>query len=50
MHNEVIAEVSPLKACVLSHAAQLVKNVSSVSLHLYDKTGRDLGQLSMTSL
>jgi hypothetical protein len=50
VHNEVIAEVSPLKAFVLSHAAQPVKNVSSVSLHLYDKAGRDLGQLSMTSL
>ena len=42
VHKEVIATVDPLKACVLSRAVKPVKSVSSVSLHLYDKNGRDL--------
>ena len=51
VHSEtIVSQVSPLKASVLSHTIRAIENTSSVSLHLYDKTGRDLGQLARTSL
>ena len=51
IHREtVVPQVSPLKASVLSHTIRAIESTSSISLHLYDKTGRDLGQLAKTSL
>ncbi len=51
IHSEtIVSQVSPLKAGVLSHTIRTIENTASVSLHLYDKTGRDLGQLARVSL
>jgi hypothetical protein len=51
IHTEsIIQQVSPLKASVLSHTLRVIENTASVSLHLYDKTGRDVGQLAGASL
>jgi hypothetical protein len=51
IHTEsMIQQVSPLKASVLSHTLRAIENTASVSLHLYDKTGRDVGQLARASL
>lgn len=46
----VLAKVSPLKGVDLSHEIKAIENTASVSLHLYDKTGRDMGQLAKSSL
>lgn len=51
IHTETMTpQVSPLKASVFSHTLRVFENTESVSLHLYDKTGRDVGQLAKTSL
>jgi hypothetical protein len=51
IHTEtIVPKVSPLKASVLSHTLRYIENTVSVSLHLYDKTGRDVGQLARISL
>ncbi|MBI9019395.1 MAG: DUF4380 domain-containing protein [Phycisphaerae bacterium] len=51
IHAEtIIPKVSPLKEIVLPNTIQAIDNTSSVSLNLYDKTGRDLGQLARVSL
>ena len=48
IRTETIApQVGPLKAIILSHTVQAIENTASVSLHLYDKTDRDIGQLAL---
>jgi hypothetical protein len=51
VHSEtVLSQVSPLQECVLSHSMEAVENTTSVSVHVYDKAGRDLGELVRASL
>jgi hypothetical protein len=46
----VVANVSPLKVINISHKIKSVANAASVALHLYDKTGQDIGLLAKASL
>ena len=46
----VLAKVSPLKGVNLSHKIKAIGDASSVALHLFDKTGTDIGQLAKLSL
>jgi hypothetical protein len=51
IHTVTVAkQVAPLKAIDLSQSVPGVKNATSVSLHLYDRTGRSLGQLAKADL
>ncbi len=51
IHTESVAlQVTPLKAVILSNTISAIENTASVSLHLYDKAGRDLGEIAKTVL
>ena len=50
IHAETVERlVSPLKAIVLSITIPALENTASVSLHLYDNSGKDMGQLALAN-